>query len=110
MLSVEKQSDAELMNNGFYSPDKTLAQPEWEQMTGSLWTSISIYLFQISQDLDLVIPPRDSGGFLSLFTKLLHSQEMEVLTGHIVLNVTDSKDYSLGYNMEPKRGWESELT
>lgn len=29
MLLVEKQSDAEFLNNGFYSPDKTLAQCEW---------------------------------------------------------------------------------
>lgn len=55
------------MNSGFYSPDKALAQLEWEQMTGSLWTPIFIYFFQISQDLDLVMPSKFSGGFLSLF-------------------------------------------
>lgn len=49
-----------------------------------------IYLFLISQDLNLVLAPKVSGGFLSFFTKL-HSQEMEVLTAHMVVNVTDSK-------------------
>lgn len=73
---------------------------DWEPVNIYLF----IYLFQISQDLDLAIPPKVSGGVLSFFTKLLHSQEMEVLTGHSGLNVTDSKDYSLGYNMESKKG------
>lgn len=58
MVLVEKQSDAEFLNNGFYSPDKTFAQCEWEQITWRLETSIFVYLFQISQDLDLVMPPK----------------------------------------------------
>lgn len=55
--------DAEWINNRLFSPDKTLVQSKWESMTKRLWISNFIFhLFQISQNLVLVIPPKFSGG------------------------------------------------